>query len=65
LFLNGMVLSTLWVGGHLLSIGSLTPGDLMAFLVASQTIQRSLSQLSLLYGTALRGLTAGTAVFEV
>ena len=40
------------------------PGDLMAFLVAAQTIQRSLAQLSLLFGQAIRGMSAGSRVFE-
>ena len=42
----------------------LKPGDLMAFLVAAQTIQRSLAQLSLLFGQAIRGMSAGSRVFE-
>lgn len=37
----------------------------MAFLVASQGVQRSLSQGSILLGTIIRGMTAGTRVFEV
>lgn len=65
LFLNGIVLGTLYMGGHLLSVGQLTPGDLMAFLMATQTIQRSLTQLSLLFGNYVRGISAGGRVFEV
>ncbi|XP_046429320.1 mitochondrial potassium channel ATP-binding subunit isoform X1 [Neodiprion fabricii] len=64
LFLNGIVLGTLYLGGHLMSIGQLTPGDLMAFLMATQTIQRSLTQLSLLFGSYVRGISAGSRVFE-
>ncbi|KAG7205622.1 hypothetical protein KM043_007585 [Ampulex compressa] len=64
LFLNGILLSTLYFGGHLMSTGQLTPGDLMAFLMATQTIQRSLSQLSLLFGSYIRGVSAGARVFE-
>ena len=76
LFLNGIVLSTLYygnlifsfkipssmticnllfLGGHMLSTEQLTPGDLMAFLVSTQTIQRSLGQMSLLFGQFVRG----------
>lgn len=44
---------------------SLTAGELMAFLVASQGVQRSLSQGSVLLGTVIRGMTAGTRIFEV
>ncbi|XP_046744468.1 mitochondrial potassium channel ATP-binding subunit isoform X2 [Diprion similis] len=64
LFLNGIVLGTLYLGGHLMAIGQLTPGDLMAFLMATQTIQRSLTQLSLLFGSYVRGISAGGRVFE-
>ncbi|XP_034663203.1 mitochondrial potassium channel ATP-binding subunit isoform X1 [Drosophila subobscura] len=63
-FLNTLVLSTLFMGGHLMSTESLKPGALMAFLVASQGVQRSLSQGSILLGTMIRGMTAGSRVFE-
>lgn len=65
LFLNGVVLGTLWLGGSQLAAGALRPGDLMTFLAASQTIQRSLSQLSVLFGYYVRGISAGSRVFEV
>lgn len=65
LFLNGMVLSTLYFGGYLMSTDSISSGQLMAFLVASQGVQRSLAQGSILLGTMIRGMTAGTRVFEV
>ena len=55
LFLNGLVLSTLYYGGYLLSEDKLSAGDLMSFLVATQTIQRSLTQLSLLFGQFVKG----------
>ena len=54
----------LCVGGSLMADSHLKPGDLMAFLVAAQTIQRSLAQLSLLFGQAIRGMSAGSRVFE-
>lgn len=59
-----MVLTTLFLGGHLMASNALTPGELMAFLVASQGVQRSLSQGSILLGTVIRGMTAGTRIFE-
>lgn len=62
--LNGIVLGVLCAGGSLMADSHLRPGDLMAFLVAAQTIQRSLSQLSLLFGQAIRGMGAGSRVFE-
>lgn len=64
LFLNGMVLGTLNLGGHLLSQNLISPGELMAFLVASQGVQRSLSQGSIIMGSVIRGMTAGARVFE-
>ena len=60
-----MVLSTLCLGGYLLSVNKLSPGDMMAFLMATQTIQRSLAQISLLFGAVIRGGAAGARVFEV
>lgn len=64
LFLNGMVLATLYMGGYLMSNNQVSPGELMSFLVATQTIQRSLTQLSLLFGQVVKGLVAGARVFE-
>lgn len=60
-----MVLCTLFLGGHLMACCDISPGQLMAFLVASQGVQRSLSQGSILMGTMIRGMTAGSRVFEV
>lgn len=60
-----MVLTTLFLGGHLMASNEITAGQLMAFLVASQGVQRSLSQGSILLGTTIRGMTAGSRVFEV
>uniref|UniRef100_A0A1B0DKV1 Mitochondrial potassium channel ATP-binding subunit n=1 Tax=Phlebotomus papatasi TaxID=29031 RepID=A0A1B0DKV1_PHLPP len=62
--LNGMVASTLLSGGYLMSTNQITAGQLMAFLVAAQGVQRSLTQGSLLLGSMIRGLTAGTRVFD-
>lgn len=53
------------MGGYLLSTSKMTAGEVMAFLMASQTIQRSLTQLSLLFGSVIRGGAAGARVFEV
>ncbi|RVE46215.1 hypothetical protein evm_009105 [Chilo suppressalis] len=64
LFLNGMVLSTMFLGGHLMSTGQMSAGDVMAFLVNAQTVQRSVAQLSLLFGSVVKGISAGGRVFE-
>ncbi|NXD98415.1 ABCB8 protein, partial [Chaetorhynchus papuensis] len=60
LALNGIVLGTIFVGGSLMAGDELSPGDLMSFLVASQTVQRS-GQGSVV----VRGLSAGARVFEL
>lgn len=62
--LNGLVLGALYTGGYLMSQNEITAGDLMTFMVATQTIQRSLGQLSVLFGQAVNGITAGSRVFE-
>lgn len=36
----------------------------MRFLVSAQTIQRALSQTSILFGQVIRGTGAGTRVFD-
>lgn len=64
LFLNGMVVTTLFLGGQLMNANILSAGDLMAFLVASQGMQKSLAQGSILLGTLIRGIASGSRVFE-
>lgn len=60
-----MVLITVCMGGYLLSTEQLSAGQLMAYLMATQTIQRSLAQISLLFGSVVRGLASGAKIFEV
>jgi ATP-binding cassette subfamily B (MDR/TAP) protein 8 len=64
LVMNGIVLSTIALGGQYVSEHRLSAGDLMAFLVATQTIQRSLTQISVLIGQAIRGISAGARIHE-
>uniref|UniRef100_A0A3P8VSS9 Mitochondrial potassium channel ATP-binding subunit n=1 Tax=Cynoglossus semilaevis TaxID=244447 RepID=A0A3P8VSS9_CYNSE len=62
--LNCIVLGTIFAGGSLISRNEMSPGDLMSFLVASQTVQRSMASISILFGQIVRGLSAGARVFE-
>ncbi|CAD5224267.1 unnamed protein product [Bursaphelenchus xylophilus] len=56
IFLNGVVLGVLYGGTKLmLTTSELSAGDLMSFLVAAQTIQKSLTQLSVVFGAAIKG----------
>ncbi|VDM54738.1 unnamed protein product [Angiostrongylus costaricensis] len=63
-FLNGIVLSVLYGGSIFINSGEITPGQLMSFLVTAQTIQRSMSQFSILFGTVIKGWTAGARAFQ-
>ncbi|XP_026229896.1 mitochondrial potassium channel ATP-binding subunit [Anabas testudineus] len=62
--LNCIVLGTIFAGGTLISNNEMSPGDLMSFLVASQTVQRSLASISILFGQMVRGISSGARVFE-
>ncbi|XP_015209696.1 mitochondrial potassium channel ATP-binding subunit [Lepisosteus oculatus] len=62
--LNCIVLGTIFAGGALMAGDEMTPGDLMSFLVASQTVQRSMASISVLFGQVVRGMSAGSRVFE-
>ncbi|XP_069502070.1 mitochondrial potassium channel ATP-binding subunit [Ambystoma mexicanum] len=62
--LNCIVLGTIFAGGSLMAENELSAGDLMSFMVASQTVQRSMANVSVLFGQVIRGLSSGARVFE-
>ncbi|XP_072324664.1 mitochondrial potassium channel ATP-binding subunit [Scyliorhinus torazame] len=62
--LNCTVLGTICVSGLLLAKEQLRAGDMMSFLVATQTVQRSLANMSITFGQIIRGMTSGSRVFE-
>ncbi|CAG5133666.1 unnamed protein product, partial [Candidula unifasciata] len=64
IFLNSIVLGSLFTGGWLISTHELKAGDLISFLVATQMVERSMAQLSLLFGHVVSGLSAGARVLE-
>ncbi|KAH8035238.1 hypothetical protein HPB51_004479 [Rhipicephalus microplus] len=64
LSLNGVVLGVLYLGGTMMEADHLNAGQVMSFFVCSQIIQRSLSQLFVLFGHYVRGISAGSRVFE-
>lgn len=61
---NGIVLVVLYTGAALMSNQELRPGDMMSYLVATQTVQKSLGTISVLFGQIVRGMSAGARVFE-
>ena len=65
IFLNSIVLITLGMGGYMLSMRKLSTGNVMSFLVAMQTIQKSLTQISLLFGHFVKGIASGGRIFQV
>ncbi|XP_043543498.1 mitochondrial potassium channel ATP-binding subunit isoform X1 [Chiloscyllium plagiosum] len=62
--LNCVVLGTICVSGMMLAKEQLRAGDLMSFLVATQTVQRSLANISITLGQVIRGISSGSRVFE-
>jgi ATP-binding cassette subfamily B (MDR/TAP) protein 8 len=65
MFINGVVLGVIYAGGQMLINNEINAAQMMAYLAATQMIQRSFTQLSILFGQALRGLSSGARVFEV
>ncbi|VDK85079.1 unnamed protein product [Dibothriocephalus latus] len=63
--LNGVVLGVLYLGGNLIARNELEAGELMSFLVATQSVHRSLTQISLLFGSVVRGMSAATRLAKV
>jgi ATP-binding cassette subfamily B (MDR/TAP) protein 8 len=62
--LNGIVLCTLVFGGYLMSNNEIKPGQLMASLMACQTIQRSLASLSLMTGHYVKYTVTANRIFD-
>ncbi|XP_050432013.1 mitochondrial potassium channel ATP-binding subunit [Adelges cooleyi] len=63
-FLNGIVLGTIFLGGQLMTTNKLDPGQLMSFLMVTQMLQHSMGQFSLLFGHYVKGVAAGSRIFE-
>ncbi|XP_066906648.1 mitochondrial potassium channel ATP-binding subunit isoform X2 [Halyomorpha halys] len=55
LFLNGLVLGTLYIGSQFIIVGDFSSGNLMSFLVTAQMIQKSFAQISMTFGHYLKG----------
>ncbi|CEF71360.1 ATP-binding cassette sub-family B member 8, mitochondrial [Strongyloides ratti] len=64
LFLNGIVLGVLWSGSQMVIKNEMLAGELMSFLITAQSIQKSLSQISVVSGNAVRGWSALSRIFE-
>ncbi|KAJ2777127.1 hypothetical protein GGI15_004613 [Coemansia interrupta] len=62
---GGMVLTVLHTGGRMVVQGDLAPGDLMAFMLATQAAQRALDSLGALMGQAVKARAAIARVLEI
>ncbi|KAJ2743903.1 hypothetical protein GGI20_003379 [Coemansia sp. BCRC 34301] len=63
--IGSMVLSVLYRGGQLVARAEMTPGDLMAFMIATQAAQRALESLGSLMGQSVKARGAVLRVQEV
>lgn len=61
---SGLFLGILWLGGSQVGDGRLAAGDLMNFLMTTQSTQKSLGALVALLGTAGKAMGAGARALE-
>lgn len=59
-----MVLTVLYYGGSLVVENKLTSGDLMSYMLSTQTAQHSLVSLGVLFGQSIKAAASAHRVFE-
>lgn len=59
-----MVLTVLYYGGSLVVENKLTSGDLMSYMLSTQTAQHSLVSLGVLFGQSIKAAASANRVFE-
>lgn len=59
-----MVLTVLYCGGTLVVENKLTSGDLMSYMLSTQTAQHALVSLGVLFGQSIKAAASATRVFE-
>src|SRR6185503_16847825 len=62
---QGAIALVVWYGGHLVSTGQMTIGDLTAFLLYTLVVAFSLGALSGLYGDFMNAIGASQRIFEL
>ncbi|KAI8836121.1 P-loop containing nucleoside triphosphate hydrolase protein [Chytridium lagenaria] len=62
--IGGMILMVLYYGGSLVVKGEMTGGQLMTYMVSTQSAQRSLSQIGVLFGQVIKALGSAARVIE-
>ena len=61
----GSIVLLLWRGAESVSVGAITPGTLMSFLVGSMIVAGAFSALTEVYGDLLRGAGAASRLAEL
>ncbi|KAI8081342.1 P-loop containing nucleoside triphosphate hydrolase protein [Halteromyces radiatus] len=59
-----MILTVLYYGGSLVVRNELSSGDLMSYMLSTQTAQQSLVSLGVLFGQSIKAHASATRVFE-
>ena len=62
--INSLFIVVLAHGGAMVAGNQFSAGNMLAVMVSTQTLQRSLGSLSILFGQVIRGWTGGSRVFE-
>jgi putative ABC transport system ATP-binding protein len=62
---NATVLMVLAIGGHMVSSGSISIGDLSSFLLYTIYAGSSISGLSSFYSELMKGVGAASRIFEL
>ena len=65
LAINGMVVSTVFLGGWQIASGRISAGDLMSFLMASQGLQKCMAQTSVLLSDVVKGCAAASRMADI
>jgi ATP-binding cassette subfamily B multidrug efflux pump len=55
----------LWVGGHKVAAGTMTPGRLTEFLTYITLLQSPIRQIAMIFAAAARATTSGGRLFEI
>ncbi len=55
----------LWVGGHKVATGTMTPGRLTEFLTYMTLLQSPIRQIAMIFAAAARATTSGGRLFEI
>jgi ATP-binding cassette subfamily B multidrug efflux pump len=61
----GSMAALLWVGGHKVAQGAMTPGRLTEFLTYMTLLQSPIRQIAMIFAAAARATTSGGRLFEI